>query len=83
MAGALGHRVATVQFGIDWLVAQGKLAIVAKEEEVVVVRPGRQSLFDENSGIIKTVLQSSLSETVAYRQFFRQASLTSIKKIIR
>ena len=83
LAGALGHRVATVQFGIDWLVAQGKLAIVAKEEEVVVVRPGRQSLFDENSGIIKTVLQSSLSETVAYRQFFRQASLTSIKKIIR
>ncbi|MCB9077075.1 MAG: single-stranded-DNA-specific exonuclease RecJ [Anaerolineaceae bacterium] len=82
LAGALGHRIATVQFGIDWLAAQGKLAVVTKEEELVVVRPGHHSLFDENSGIIKTILQSSLTETAAYRQFLRQASLASIKKII-
>lgn len=83
LAGALGHRVTTVQFGIDWLAAQGKLAVVVKEEELVVVRPGHHSHFDENSGIIKTILESSLTETAAYRHFFRQASLTSIKKVIR
>ena len=81
LAGALGHRMTTVRLGLDWLAAQGKLTIYVEEEELLVVRPARQSPTKE-AETIETILQSALAETKAYRQFFRQASLNSLKQVI-
>ncbi|MCB0211734.1 MAG: hypothetical protein KDJ52_20515, partial [Anaerolineae bacterium] len=83
LAAGLGHRVTTAQRGLDWLVAQGKLEKVVDEEELVVVRPCQQSPSIENAGILESILQSTLDETAAYRRFFRQASLASLKKIVK
>ncbi len=81
LAAALGHRVITVRLGIDWLVAQGKLAIYVEEDGLLVLRPAQNPLT-ENVATIETILKTNLTETAAYRRFFREASLASFNKII-
>ncbi len=81
LAAALGHRVSTTRLGLNWLVAQGKLTFYAEEEELVVVRPAQQPPAAE-AATVETVLKSALAETAAYRQFFRQANLTSLRKTV-
>jgi single-stranded-DNA-specific exonuclease len=81
LAAALGHRVATVRLGIDWLMARGKLAIDVEEEELLVLRPD-QSQPTEAVTTIEDILNSALVETAAYRKFFREANLASLMKVV-
>lgn len=78
LAAALGHRPATARLGLDWLVAQGKLSIYADEGEIVALRPAQRPPALEES-LIKKLLQTALSETAAYRRFFREASLSALQ----
>jgi single-stranded-DNA-specific exonuclease len=80
LAAGLGHRLTTARLGLDWLVAQGKLAIAVEEEEVLVLRP-EQQLPTEAVATIENILESTLAETAAYRRFFKEASLASLKNI--
>jgi single-stranded-DNA-specific exonuclease len=79
LAASLGHRVTTVRLGIDWLVAQGKLTLYAEEENLVVVRPARD-LSTDQAPTVEKMLRAALSETSAYRRFFREATLGTLKK---
>jgi single-stranded-DNA-specific exonuclease len=82
LAAALGHRFTTVRLGIDWLVAQGKLSIYVEEEALLVLRSDQRSANAETAATLETILKSILAETAAYRRFFREASLESLKKAI-
>ena len=81
LAGALAQRVTTVRLGIDWLVARGKLTLVADEDEVLVVQLDQRPPAPE-AATIEEILKSALAETRAYRQFFREASLVSLRRAI-
>ncbi len=81
LASTLGHRVATIQLGIDWLVAQGKLEIYIEEDEILVLRSARRPPA-ETAEIIETILKSALAETAAYRRFFKTASLAALERVV-
>lgn len=81
LAAALGHRLSTIRLGLDWLVAQGKLSIYVEEEEVLVLRSANQPPI-ETVATVEAMLKSHLSETAAYRQFFKGASIAALKKAI-
>ncbi|GAB4417516.1 MAG: single-stranded-DNA-specific exonuclease RecJ [Anaerolineae bacterium] len=81
LAAALGHRRATARLGLDWLVAQGKLAIYADEGEIVALRPAQRPPAAEES-LVKKLLQTALAETAAYRRFFREASLSALQQVV-
>jgi single-stranded-DNA-specific exonuclease len=79
LAASLGHRITTARLAIDWLVAQGKLTLYAEEEALVVVRPVQGDPTDEATTVEK-MLKAALTETSAYRRFFREANLGTLKK---
>jgi single-stranded-DNA-specific exonuclease len=80
LAGALGHRQATMRLGIDWLVAQGKLSIYVEENDLLVLRSD-QRLPTPEASIVETLLQTALAETAAYRKFFNEANLSGLKVV--
>jgi hypothetical protein len=67
--------------GIDWLVTRGKLTLVADEDEVLVVQLDQRQPAPE-AATIEEILKSALAETRAYRQFFKEASLVSLRRAI-
>ena len=79
LAAALGCRLTTARLGVDWLAAQGKLTIEVEEEELLVIRPASRPPQPEVA-LIEEMLQAALSETAAYRRFFREASLAALEK---
>ncbi len=81
LAAALGQRRATARLALDWLAAQGKLTIEVEEDELVVVRPARQTPAKAVE-TIEQMLKAALAETAAYRQFFRRAGLSTLQKVI-
>jgi len=80
-AAALGHRQTTAELGLDWLVAQGKLTILRESEELWLIQPTQHPPAAE-AAVLEEMLKSVLSETAAYRQFFRQASLSALKQAV-
>jgi single-stranded-DNA-specific exonuclease len=80
LAGGLGHRLTTTRLGLDWLVARGKLAIHADEDDIVVLRRDQRPPITD-APVVEEMLISALAETAAYRRFFRQANLASLKKV--
>jgi single-stranded-DNA-specific exonuclease len=83
LAAALGHRLTTARLGVDWLVAQGKLSIYVEEETLLVARPDHRAPATGTAADLETILKSGLVETAAYRKFFKEASLASLKKVIK
>ena len=79
LAAALGHRLTTARLGLDWLVAQGRLAFHVEEADLLVVRPARQAP-SAVAAAIETMLRAALAETAAYRHFFGEASLHALQK---
>jgi hypothetical protein len=82
LAATLGHRPTTARLGIDWLAAQGRLSIYADKGDVLVLRPAHKSPDPQSAAALEETLQAALAETAAYRQFFRQASLAAIKRMV-
>jgi hypothetical protein len=68
--------------GLDWLAAQGKLAIELEEESLLVVRFGQFAASIENATILEAILKAALAETAAYRRFFQTASLEVLRKVL-
>jgi single-stranded-DNA-specific exonuclease len=81
LAAGLGHRLVTTRLGIDWLAAQGKLAIHADDDDIIVLRRDQRPPITE-APLIEEILISALAETAAYRRFFREANLASLKKVV-
>ncbi len=77
IATAMVHRDATVRLAVDWLVAQGKLRIIVRTDETLVVRADDASPV-ANAAMLENTLRELLAETAAYRQFFRTAQLTAL-----
>ncbi|MBN1221382.1 MAG: single-stranded-DNA-specific exonuclease RecJ [Anaerolineae bacterium] len=78
LAAALGHRVTTARLGINWLVGQGKLTIMQEEEERLILQPAQNTPI-ATVAVIEDMLQAMLAETMAYRHFFKKASLTALE----
>jgi hypothetical protein len=71
LAAACGQRLATVRKGIEWLAARGQILIQTWEGDDLTVAPGdgeRQATPE-----LETELCVLLSETAAYRAYFRRA----------
>lgn len=79
LAAGLGHRLTTAHLGLDWLVAQGKLAIHADDGDIVVLRRDQRPPIAD-APLVDEMLRSALAETAAYRRFFKQANLKSLGK---
>ena len=80
-AAALGHRATTIRLGLDWLAAQGKLNITVDEPDVLVVQPVAHLPHHVDADAFRAVLETNLSETAAFRSFFRRAGLSAIEKM--
>lgn len=77
IATAMVHRDATVRLAVDWLVAQGKLRIIVRTDETLVVRAGDAPPV-ANAAMLGNTLRELLAETAAYRQFFQRAQLAAL-----
>jgi single-stranded-DNA-specific exonuclease len=80
LAAALSHRVTTTRLGLNWLAAQGKLAITIDGDELLVLRPA-QAPSTGAANMLEESLKSALAETAAYRRFFKKAGLSSLQVI--
>jgi hypothetical protein len=82
LAATLGHRAATVRLGIKWLEAQGKVRVDVEEDELLVVQAVAGPTRGRQAAAIGQILQTTLAETAAYRDFFRRAGLTTLERML-
>jgi hypothetical protein len=69
---ATAQRAVTVRNGMEWLVAQGEISLIEKEDELVVSIV--TSLKDPaGASRLWTEIQSLMAETAAYRAHFKRA----------
>ncbi len=80
LAAALGHDVATIRWGINWLAAQGKLT-TSNKNGMWVVQTSQQPANQIEATMIEQYLKSALTEAVAYRKFFLSVSLSELTGI--
>lgn len=71
LAAALGHREVTVNAGLKWLEALGKIHIVDADEDTLTLQAGGEPLPDSQK--IQARLEHLIKETAAYRRHFRSA----------
>jgi single-stranded-DNA-specific exonuclease len=72
LAAATAQREAAVRLGLDWLVENGHVSIVADEGEEVVLAPGTGQPGADVRGATAR-LRALLEETAAYRRYFSRA----------
>lgn len=77
VATAMMHRPVTVRLGLDWLENQGKLRLIARSDETLVVRADNAPPPAGNDEM-QAALLSLLQETAAYRAFVRSARLSAL-----
>jgi hypothetical protein len=76
LASACGQRLATVRKGIEWLAARGQIVVVKWDGDDLTIAPGdgeKQVALD-----LETELRVLLSETAAYRAYFRRADVKQL-----
>ncbi len=71
LAAACGQRLATVRKGIEWLAVRGQILIQTWEGDSLLVAPGAGE--KQAAPELETELRVLLSETAAYRAYFRRA----------
>jgi len=71
LAAACGQRLATVRKGIEWLAVRGQILIQTWEGDSLLIAPGAGE--KQATPEIETELRVLLSETAAYRAYFRRA----------
>ncbi len=77
MAGALGHPIATILWGLRLLAASNAIDLKEFEDHVVIGRPaGLPAAFDQEEA--SRELQVRLQEAQSFRNHFRRAPLESI-----
>jgi single-stranded-DNA-specific exonuclease len=77
-AARLGHRVATVQAGLEWLAAAGQVRLVEKARERWRLAPGTGQADAPALRLARRRLGDLLIETAAYRAYFRRAPADSL-----
>lgn len=80
LAAICGHTEALVQLGLDWLVAQGKLAVDSLDDETLLLQAATQPPTSD-AATIEAMLKTQLAETAAYRRFFQQADLAALQQM--
>lgn len=74
LAAAMAHRPETVRKGLDWLAAKGVISYIVDDEEgTLQLSVGGQSLPESEQRILQAQLWALLTETAAYRDYFRHA----------
>ncbi|MFV1859647.1 MAG: single-stranded-DNA-specific exonuclease RecJ [Anaerolineales bacterium] len=79
-AAALGHRELTVEAGLDWLEHQGHIVVQQKEGSVWAVNTTEE--VSSERGSPNSALQELLRETAAFRDYWRSASISSLRRLI-
>jgi single-stranded-DNA-specific exonuclease len=74
---ATAQRAVTVRNGVEWLVAQGEISLIEKENELVV-SVGASLKDSAGAARLLTEIQSLLAETAAYRVHFKQADKSTL-----
>ncbi len=77
-AARLGHRVATVQVGLEWLAAGGRVRLLEKTRGRWRLAPGTGRPDAEAVRSARRRLGDVLLETAAYRAYFRRAPADSL-----
>jgi single-stranded-DNA-specific exonuclease len=77
IAEAMAHREATVRLGLEWLVNQGKLRVIAQTKDTLVVRLDNAPPLPHSKDL-QTALRALLGETAAYRTFVRSAQVSAL-----
>ncbi|MCX7856304.1 MAG: hypothetical protein N2556_10135, partial [Anaerolineae bacterium] len=63
----------TVRKGLDWLAAKGVLTYNVDEDEQLQLSVGGQTLPESEQRVLQAQLWALLTETAAYREYFRHA----------
>jgi len=77
-AARLGHRVATVQVGLEWLAAGGQVRLLEKGGWRWRLAPGTGRTDPEAARSARRRLGDLLMETAAYRAYLRRAPADSL-----
>lgn len=75
LAGALGHRAATVVAGLDWLQARGQIHYTLGRNGQLDIQAAKNPPTDARGAADR--LRALLAETRAYRAYYRSAALQS------
>jgi single-stranded-DNA-specific exonuclease len=78
LAARLGHRVATVQVGLEWLAAGGHVCLQEKAGDRWLLAPGTGGVDAQAVRTARRRLGDLLMETAAYREYFRRAPADSL-----
>jgi hypothetical protein len=73
LAASTAQRLVTVQKGLEWLVAQGKIGLQLENEHGLIVSFGPLRQDPAVASSLWAELQSLLAETAAYREHFKRA----------
>jgi single-stranded-DNA-specific exonuclease len=79
LASACGQRLATVRKGIEWLAARGQVVVERWDGDDLVITSGNGE--SQVTPDLETELRVLLSETAAYRAFFRRADAGQLIEI--
>lgn len=75
LAAATAQREATVRHGLDWMVAKGHISVEWQTADQATIKAGGKPADSHALSQIQDSLQALLSETAAFRAYFRQARL--------
>ena len=79
LAAALGQREATVQRGLDWLVARGFVHIIAGDDPSIQLAEGGQA-DQPSASALDEEIRYLLQETAAFRSYYLRANPEAIVK---
>ncbi len=73
LAAAMAHREATIRAGLEWLAAVGQLTVML--DDTGAVKLGQGGIRDQMAlAAVESRLRALLTETAAYRQYWRGAA---------
>ena len=82
LAAALGQRLITTRKGLEWLDAAGKLRVIDWSEQQLTVTWGAGQVTEE-AAELESQLRRLLSETAAWRQYYRRLNVEQIAAVVR
>ncbi len=81
LAAATAQRIDTVSAGLDWLEAQGHVAIIMRGHDRWLLAPGRGEGLPDKAALAFVRLRAMLTETDAYRTYASAAPATALLQL--
>jgi single-stranded-DNA-specific exonuclease len=78
LSASTAQRTLTVRKGVHWLVLQGEIDTIMEKEDDLVVKIGSSFKNLAKASQLWEEIQSLLSETTAYREYFKSAEKDSL-----